>query len=213
MMDKIMADLLIKLDFEIKDILNSDKHFKKIKIKKLIREFEKKQSVMYNKDEYTARDIVNLALLVDIAITMQLEVPQLVSIDNTSYMISCKKGLDASRWPAVAEVNVKTDYMNDTTVMCKFVAEMGSEIDHDGKIKAFYETSHSRFSRTNSRVRTIESKIISMSDDTISKSERNLNQIAMTILPNVFRVYHSSVISGLEKRWLSHENRTKTRKH
>ena len=213
MMDKIMADLLIKLDFKIRDILNSDKPFKRLRIKKLIKEFEKKQSIMHDKDEYTARDIVDLALLVDIAITMQLEVPQLVSIDTTSYMISCKKGLDASRWPAVAEINVKTDYVNDTTVMCKFIAEMGSEIDHDGKIRAFYETSHSRFFRTNSRVRTIESKIISMYDDTISKSERNLNQIAMTILPNVFRVYHSRIISGLEKRWLSHENRTKTRKH
>ena len=213
MMDKIMADLLIKLDFEIRDILNSDKPFKRLRIKKLIKEFEKKQSIMHDKDEYTARDIVDLALLVDIAIIMQLEVPQLVSIDTTSYMISCKKGLDASRWPAVAEINVKTDYVNDTTVMCKFIAEMGSEIDHDGKIRAFYETSHSRFFRTNSRVRTIESKIISIYDDTISKSERNLNQIAMTILPNVFRVYHSRIISGLEKRWLSHENRTKTRKH
>lgn len=211
-MKQIMADLLIRLDYDIKAILNSDKHFKKLKIKKLIKEFEQKQSTMYSRDEYTARDLVNLALLVDIAVTMKLEVPLLVSIDTTSYMISCKKGTDGSRWPAVAEINVKSEYVNDTTVICKFVAEMGSDMDYDGKIRASYETSHSRFSRTNTRVRTIESTRIS-NDIDITKSERNLNQIAMTILPNVFRVYHSYIIAGLEKRWLSHENSTKTRKH
>lgn len=210
-MEQIMADLLIKLDYDIKDVLNNSKHFKKLKIKKLIKKFEQKQSALYTKKEYTARDLVNLALLVDIAVTMQLEVPYLVSIDTTSYVISCKKGTDSSRWPAIAEINVKTDYVNDNTIICKFIAEMGSDMDHDGKIRASYETTNSRFSRSNTRVRTIESKVITV-DDTTTKSERNLNQIAMAILPNVFRVYHSYIIAGLEKRWLSHETRTKLRK-
>lgn len=211
-MEQIMADLLIKLDFDIKDILNSDKRFKKWKIKKLIKEFAQKQSTVYNKTEYTARDIVNLALLVDIAVTMRLDVPFLICIDTTSYMVSCKKGIDNSRWPAVAELNIKTEYSNETTVICKFVAEMGSEIDYDGKIRASYETSHSRYSRTNSMVRTIESKTIT-NDDSATITERNLNQIAMTVLPNVFRVYHSHIVESLEKRWLSHENWTKTSKY
>ena len=184
-----MANRLIKASYEL-SALDKKSILYKIRVRGIINNLRRSFAKLADKDEYNARDIINLALLVDTAHTMKL-----CDIDIEGISVIAYKGY--RKIPTIGVVEI------DTSNKFKYKASLESDIDMIGSIHMEW---------------IVEGKIISPDFENVSKNinttvevlkdiknpstpTETLLKASFALLANVFYVYTEEILDNLKWRY------------
>lgn len=202
---KLMTDILIKTNFDIKDVILKNKKFKRNTIRRLIHKLRNNlyEAIDINGDEIRPCDIVNLALLVDTA-------NKLGFTDSIieSYEVKCSYDNNKSKWPIVGTVSADFSTYDDSYYIKKI--ELSSCMDNKDDITGTISISLEIIDRKKYEDDKISS--ITMKKDVNLINRHTIQnytgswfeclKVAYFTYPEISCIFIENILDGIRKRYL-----------
>ncbi len=194
-----MTDKLMKIDYDIKRILDDDKkYFKKAYIYLRIKKFKKELNSLLNKTEYSSVDIINLCQLIHVG-----KILGLCELKTDAISTEIIGGTEY-KWPIVGLIKMNID----NSYIMEIKAHIDSEIDIDGQIELKWVVKCGNIIQdTYPMERDISynysTKIIDINSIPVNKKNiSNLMIKTYEIMPNIFTVFIENILDGLKEKYL-----------
>lgn len=184
-----MANRLIKASYDL-TALDKKSIFYKHRAKRIIKDLRRDYSKLIKK-EYTARDIINLSLLVDTAHTMKL-----CDIDIEGISVLAYKGYRKTPTIGVIEIQTSNSF--------KYKASLESDIDMIGNISMEWiiegEIKSPDFRNVSKNINTTVEVLKDITNP--STQTEALLKASYELLSNVFYIYTEEILDNLKRRYL-----------